>query len=339
MKNVVSTALAALVLVAASVTGTPSAQPAATGDALQAQAERVRSALLTGTPDEFFNAIAPWLQGRVRLNQEDTVEQLTNLRDKSPGFAEDFKKELEEHLYGQGGMDPDRQSGIKTLDDVINARPALVFAVRYGFFRVRAENMKTRVSKRWHLVDRSVGSASQGRLNQQVGAVRFGSAGHHDMIEVRCVAEGTQWQVVDVRVNMGALELDFEGCPALNNPIDDAVEWRSQIAEIREEGEQMLQAYKNQTRVYFAKHGKAPATLVADCGADAEDLEGVFFTLRDKVYKKPDTERSALVVNPMDDSFGWGAIYYNYADGNSDLKWYANSADLEADLKAFETAK
>lgn len=344
MKNIASTTLAALVLVAAGITGTPSAQPVASGDALQAQAERARDALLKGTHEEFFNAIAPWLQGRVRLNQEDTATQLKALREKDPGFEKEFAAELEQHLYGANGLDPGKLSGVKTLDDVINAKPSVVLALRYGFYKLRGlDELNTRLGTTWHLVDRRIGTTDNGTLIQQVGIVRFGTARFHDMIEVRCVAEGTSWQVVDVRASIDTRLLDFENCPALDNPIDTAQVWKAELLEIRQEAEQMLGSLKDQTRVSYAKLGTAPKTLTGDAKVSEEELAGFHFKVRNKVYKKPDLERAALVAEPleeaMQDALGWCAIYYNYASGQPQYKWYTKLEDLEADLKAFETAK
>lgn len=344
MKNIASTTLAALVLVAAGITGTPQAQPAAGGDALQSQAERVRDALLKGTHEEFFNAIAPWLQGRVRLNQEDTATQLKALREKDPAFEKEFARDLEQHLYGANGLDPGKLSGVKTIDDVINAKPSVVLALRYGMYQLRGtEVLKERLSANWHLVDRRIGTTDNGSLIQQVGIVRFGSAKFHDMIEVRCVAEGTAWQVVDVRVGIDTRQLDFENCPALDNPIATAQLWKAELREMRQEAEQMLGSLKDQTRVSYAKLGTAPKTLTGDARVSAEELTGYYFKVRDKVYKKPDLERAALVAEPLEEALqaelGWCAVYYNYADGQPEYEWYMSPEDLEAALKAFETAK
>lgn len=117
------------------------------------------------------------------------------------------------------------------------------------------------------------------------------------------------------------------------------------VSEARLKAETMLGSLKNQARVAYAKVGVAPKTLTGDieaggCKVSPDELKREHYQVRDVMYKKPDMERSALVCEPLAGAeYGYGALYFNYADGESDYEWYDTKEKLEDALKAFQTAK
>ncbi|MBK8207099.1 MAG: hypothetical protein IPK87_09980 [Planctomycetes bacterium] len=118
-----------------------------------------------------------------------------------------------------------------------------------------------------------------------------------------------------------------------------------EVSDARLKAEDMLGSLKNWARVSYAKTGVAPKTLTGDIDGgggkvSADDLKNEHYQVRDVVYKKPDMERGALACEPLAGAeYGYGAVYFNYAGGESDYEWYDTKEKLEDALKAFQTAK
>ncbi|MBZ0135512.1 MAG: hypothetical protein K8I27_03935 [Planctomycetes bacterium] len=334
MRKVIAVSLAAMFLFA--LTWQPAQAQAPGGQALHNKADSLRLALLSGTPEEFYNALAPWMQGRIDLSTEEFV-----------GTVKDFLKDLDadkrakserEFLEELKDDDPNGVLGITSFDDLAKLSSAKFLALEFGTPKMQASaDLKENREARWHEVERLVFTAKEEvehngeyvEADVTRGLVRFATI-RGDSISVHAVADGDAWQVVDLELKLGAdLALKLSDQDMISAPATATRDAR------RSEGEQLMGAARDWSRVEYAKTGTAPTKLTR-----AGDFEGKYFKVRETVYKKPDMERGAIVAEPVEDeALGYGALYFNYAEGGGDIEWYDSEKDLEEALKAFQTAK
>lgn len=340
-----SVALAAVLCLCLASTASP-ARAQANGDTLGRQADKVKAAILTGTAEELFNAHAPWMQDRARLMHEEMQETIAESLAGSKEEVEAVNREITE---GVTRYDPNGQLGVKTAKDVQALTPEKLHALFWGFYCLRGnEALNARLTAKWYQVEREVteeilpnGDGPVGSYKSRtVGKVEYRNAQHRDRITIEAVAEGTSWHITQVDFRIA----DYRPLEPMGLMTSAALRTDSGSTAVleakRAEGEQILGSARNMARVYYAKHGSAPAK-VEDCGARLEDYEGRYFQLRNKVLKKPDAERGGIVVEPVKDAgdLGFGLITFNYTDGEAEISWYDTEAELDEAIKAFETAK
>jgi hypothetical protein len=93
-------------------------------------------------------------------------------------------------------------------------------------------------------------------------------------------------------------------------------------ADHRREGDQLLRAARDVSRVQYSKTGTAP-DKVTDAGVEIDDFTGKHFSVTDKVYVVGDKgKKAALTAEPVEASDGFAILIFEWASGNSDIKWY-----------------
>jgi hypothetical protein len=342
MRTFLYTILAALVVMALAAQPSAAAQDEVSADTLQAAADETKAGLLTGTPEAFFNSLAPWMQERVKLHQLEQVAGLDAQRKEDAEYAARYAAELKGRLAGETGLDPADLSGIKTLDDALKAKPEATLAIEYGYFRLRGlERLKDNIAAAWFVVDRIIGTETEDDVTHVVGRVRYCSAGFRDSIEVQCVRDESGWQVVDVTCELEDLRLSLAECAIASNPLDARLEEAAVVEEVRAEAEDRLRAMRDYARVHWSKNQQVPKSLSKDAGVHEDALDGEWHKVRDEVYKQPGANRGALVAEPAHEEsfFGWGVITFDYDGGESSITWYETEKDLDDALDTFQTAK
>jgi hypothetical protein len=342
MRTLLCTTLAALVVIALAMQRSITAQDEVSPDTLQAAADESRLALLTGTPEAFSNSLAPWIQERVKLYQLEQVANLDAQRKEDAEFAARHAAELKDRLLGDAGLDPAGMSGLKTLDDSIKAKPEAALAIEYGYYRLRGlERLKDNIAASWFVVDRVIGTETDGEVTRVVGQVHYCSAGYRDSIEVRCVRDESGWQVVDVVCELEDLRLSLSECAMAQNPLDAKIAEAEEVEETRAEAEDLLRAMRDYARVHWSKNQQVPKSLNKDAGVHEDALAGDWHKVRDEVYKQPGANRGALVAEPAhEESFvGWALISFDYDGGESLVTWYESEKELDDALDAFQTEK
>jgi hypothetical protein len=350
MKKTLAVAIGALMLLACFGYRNPeplSAQGPG-GDALKTKADKLREALLNGTTQELFNKLPSWLRGRGELFTERLPQMVDEEVAKAPeDTRDDFRKQLKEGIARRvHSRDPGDTLGVKTYEDVLKLKAADLYALDIGQLRLQAnDKLKPNREAKWHEVDRAVYEAeakvawTNGPKHgtRTYGAISFMNR-FNDAMEVTCVAEGDTWQVIAFSAKVGKRNLKLDGSELMKDPMIPLIEKEVLDAQ-RSEGEQLLGSARDYSRVQYSKTGVPPKKLTDSTKLDY--FEGIYFKVRDKVYKKPDALRGALVAEPIDEEseLGWGVIYFNYKSGSSDIKWYDTEHALNKALKAFQTAK
>lgn len=350
MRILMACSIAALFLLAFAVHAPVLAQNTG-GDALEKTAAGLRTALLNGSPEELFNKLAPWMRGRVELFDERLPEVLSeNIEampeDKREGFEKDLHDALVEEL-GKG--DPEGKLGVKSFEDVLKLSAAQMYSLEIGQLKMQASpELKERRSAKWHEVDRAIYQAEEELEWDDEGESvprTYGKVGYvnrfMDSLVVTCVADGETWQVVQFKATIGDWHTVMDENDLMADPLTE-VHGIAVIESMRAVAEQMLGSARDMCRVQFAKTGTEPKKLTETLqGGTLEEAFGEdYFRLRNKVYKKPDMSRGAIVAEPTDDDGrGWGVLYFNYSNGDSDFKWYASKEELEEALELFELAK
>lgn len=340
--------VAAMALMIAATPSTDQAQQAVatpSGEALQAKAEKVRDSLLKGTPEEFMSLLAPWIQGRMKLRHAEMRPEF--LKREAEHRAE-FEKNWLRTGTSSTGPDPSDMLKIKTIDDFLNLTPAKLNALFIGYYRIRGGAVtEEKLASEWFLVDRAIGfeqvqekAKSPGGgswVSRTRGRVTFMNAVHRDGFIVTCVAEGDNWQVVDVEYRLGSEE------SVLSKYFGDS-EWRrfgpvssSTRDARRSEGEQIMASMRGQVRVAYAKLGAAKdikklsgAIGTGGCGVMAAELDGKYFKMRDRVASK-DASAKLMCEPTLDDSQdGWCVFEFKWGGGDGTFTWYDTLEDLHA---------
>jgi len=336
--------VAALALMIAALPNTNNAQQAVaipTGEALQAKAEKMRDSFLKGTPEELVAHLAPWIQGRFQLLHAEVPAELAKMTDEQKAsFAKAWKNRGPD-AKGSSRMTEDRDPAdmlkIVEIDDFLKLSMPQGFCLSMGYYRVRGGAVTAeQLDSKWFLVERSIGFeqfeekvGKESRwLSRTRGKVTFMTPGSRDGFIVTCVAEGSEWQVVDFEYRLG------REANAVSKAMDKQ-RWdklgKSGLfnAARRSEGEQMLGSMKGQARVSFAKTGVAPATLTA-AGVAATEREGKYFNVRDKVAA--DRQSGRLMCEPVasDSEDGFCVLKFNWGGGDSTYTWYDTLEALQA---------
>lgn len=337
-----SVALAAVLCLCLASTASP-ASAQASGDTLGRQADKMKAAILTGTPEELFNAYAPWLQERARMVHEETG---TMIAESLAGTKEEVEAINKEVVEGAKEFDPNGQLGLKSAADVKALSPEKLHALFWGFYQLRGNaELDARLKARWYQVDREVteemlpnGDGPVGSYKSRtVGKVEYRNANFRDRITVKAVAEGSNWHVTEVDFRIA----DIEPLQLMAMMSDSALRSGNLETEVldakRAEGEQILMSARDQCRVQYSKTAVPPAKLT-DTGAEMDWFEGKYFQLRNKVHKNSGGDRGGLVAEPTKDAgdLGYGLLTFGYADGKSEIKWYGSIEGLDAAIKAFE---
>lgn len=344
MKKLATTALAALMVLAlgyespsAAQGGTPS------GDSLHAQADGLRKAFLSGTPDEFYAKLAPWMQGRAELSAEKWSDKMTaELADESKEDQERLKREF---INDFKKWDPAGLIGIDSWEEFLDISAAKIVALEMQMSKLRAdEETAERRNARWHQVRRTIYTRTEKfvvedewiDVQRTHGVVMFMNR-FDDTFEVQAVAEGDTWRVVEVSVGIAGGDIKLTDSKFLEEP--DAGSVRSgSLSTVRAEGEILMGSARDVARVEYSKTGEVPKKF--SDWIEVSELEGEHYRVRDTIYKKPDADRGAVVVEPIENKVaGWGALYFTYASGGGDFRWYDSENDLEEALKNFQTAK
>jgi hypothetical protein len=324
-------------------------QEAPSGDQLQAKAVKARDALLKGTPAELYDALAPWVRGRVDLLHERGMLDLEKraARGKEQGKTED---EVAAEVLKQMHMrDPGDVLKLRTMADLKALKPAHMLAMVTEKLAFQADkDVAERRGARWHLVDRSVLQAEERRqfrnsmkVYKTYGTVMFASV-HGDRIEITAQADSGTWEVIDFSAKVGDWELNLN----VPDPSEAQLGFGPSSAH-RAEAEQMLGSLRNQTRVAFAKMGESPTTLTAEMnaremgtGVHADELVGQYFTVRDVVLSQGNLSNStaALIAdpNPGYESDGYVMITYQWGGGEPEFQWFTTPEELEAAIETFK---
>ncbi|MCA8936302.1 MAG: hypothetical protein KDB68_08840 [Planctomycetes bacterium] len=320
---------------------------APSGDALHEKADGLRKALLSGTSDELFNKLAPWLRGRCDLFKERLPDLLEEeLADAPADERGQWETELHNNIIERiTDRDPAGKLGVKTFEDVLKLSAANMYAADVGQLRLQAdEELKPNRDAKWHEVDRAIFTAEEKLKWAPKGALAtrtFGTIAFvnrfNDTMEVTCVGDGNAWQVISFKAQIGTRNVKSDGTELVKDPIFKIVDKELRAAK-RSEGKQLLGAARDHLRVQWARDGSVPKKI--SDSTELEYFDGVYFKLRDTVYKKPDADRGAVVAEPIDDEeLGWGVLYFDYGSGESDHNWYDTEKELDQALKAFQTAK
>lgn len=318
-------------------------------DALKTTCEGLRNSLLNGTAAELFNKLAPWLRGRAELWDECLPDYSKEMfKDHPEEMRADLEKSLRSSLVDEAKRgDPADTLKIKTFEDVLALDAATMYSLDIGQMRMQAdESADVRRAAKWHEVNRATykanrtvaGQLSDEPVEQLVGIISFANR-FHDIVLVSCVAAADTWQVTGFWAILGDWHLDLNDSEMMVDPTIKNIEANTEAAK-KTEAEQLMGSGRDHSRVQYAKTGSAPKQF-SDSMEDFEDMfTGVYFKLRDTIYKKPDMERGAIVAEPVDDEdLGYAALYFNYVDGESEVEWYDTKDELEEALKAFQTAK
>ena len=348
VKKLIPSLLAALLLVGLTWESPDVAQSSGPdSDLLLIQADAIREAVLNGTPEEFFNKLAPWLQGRAKLFRERLPRELDAILSKSPETERNEERSrLEKKLLTRlQKLDPQNTLGIESYEDYFELKAPQLVALETGQLRVHYdESAKDAREASWYEVDRTVYTTSEskklvnrGREFERVcGEITFMDEFDHVFV-VEAVAAGNGWHIVRAGGDFGRRECDTEGCPVLSDPFEEYVE-RSVRDAKRVEGEQLLASARDYCRDTYSED-KSPPTKLSD-GTELDTYEGAYFRIRDTIYRKPDMLRGAIVAEPVDDEdLGWAVLYFNYEGSDSEIKWYDKEGNLKAALNAFQTAK
>jgi hypothetical protein len=344
MKKLIAAVFAAALVLAATWKTSGEAQVVtADGNSLQQKSARVRDALLEGTGEQLMLQLAPWIQGRLELSHELWTAALAmdaeELKDEGTS-QEEMVTAMLKSLHKE---DPADTLKLRTIEDLKGLQPAQLVSLSCGQLRLQAiENVKDRISAKWHLVDRAIYTAEE-RIRHRgdrkalrtYGRVAFINK-HGDKIEVTCAAEGGQWEVVDFE----AIVADHKAKLRAGTPIAGSdVSTRDAR---RSEGEQILGSMRNRVRVAYAKMDSAPDKLTGQVngsgsGCDASDLEGKYFSVRDKVYHGDKENMLALIVEPMEDNGadGFGVLTFNVVNGRGEIKWYGTEDELDEAIDEF----
>lgn len=345
MKKLAAT-LAVACLVLATGVYVPSnahAQTAPGGDDLATTASRFRTAYLTGTPEELFNSLAPWLQGRANLYDERFVDFLEEMVEPIEDEAEraEFLQALKDGWVDDMRMyDPADKLGLKTFDDAVALSPSQMVALELSQYRVQGrEEVAAHRNARWHEIHRRIYTEEEDGALVTYGEVVYRNK-FKDEIEVICAADGDAWQIVDFNGQIGEEFLMLELSISLTDPRDMFDSEEEEGFSPTEEAEQLMRSGRGYARVQYAKTAEAPRKFSDSLKNFEEEFTGEYFKLRNKIYKKPDMDRGAIVAEPLEgDDWGYAALYFDYISGESDIKWYDTREELDKALKAFETAK
>lgn len=337
--------MAAVALLCLSVPGKP-VQMQASGDDLNRVARNVRNAILTGSAESLFNSHAHWMQERGRMMHEEFQSMMAESMKGSKEEVEALNAEIARDVVR---YDPNGVAAIKTAEDVKALSPEKLHALLWGQYRLRGNNTLTaRLNARWYQVDCEVWQESEpdpsgipGTMKtRNLGKVEYRNAAYRDRITVQAVSDGSNWHVVYSEFRIA----DLESQPDMGLMTEDALSTDSVLSNAtnakRSEGEQILGSARDMARVYYAKHGAAPAK-VEDCGMTLDELKGRYFQLRNTIHKKPDEERGGIVAEPVEGAgdLGFAFLTFDYARPNPKITWYETEEELNAAIKAFETAK
>lgn len=321
-------------------------QMQASGNDLTRVAGNVRNAILTGSAEMLFNSHAPWMQERGRMMHEEFQSMMAEAMKGSKEEVDALNAEVARDVVR---YDPNGVAAIKTAQDVTALSPEKLHALLWGYYRLRGNNtLSARLNARWYQVDCEVWQESEpdpsgvsGTMKtRNLGKVEYRNAAYRDRITVQAVSDGSNWHVVYSEFRIAQLESEADmGLMSEDALSSDSVLSNATDAK-RAEGEQLLGAGRDMARVYYAKHGEAPAK-VEDCGMSLEDLKGKYFQLRNKICKKPDAERGGIVAEPVKGAgdLGFGFMTFDYARPNPKITWYETEEELNAAITAFETAK
>lgn len=332
--------LIAFMLLALTVPGVTTAQKQVSAATLQEAADKSKNALLSGTPEDLFNSLAPWLQERVKLHKLEEFAYLEAGRKENKDFAAQFAIELKERIEGEQGQDPAGLTQIKTLDDSLKSTPDVAFALDFGYYRVRGlDRLKDNLAGQWFVVDRIVGLEEEDGVSRTTGRVRYCSAGFRDSIEVRCVQDETGWQVVDITADFEDVRLSLAGGAIARNPLDSKLAEAAAQQETRADAEEKLRTMRDYARLHWSKNQQVAKSLTKDALVHEDALAGEWHTIRDEVYKQAGANRGAIVADPADeqDFMGWGIITFDYDGGQSRVTWYQTKEELEEALSDFQT--
>lgn len=332
MKKLTPTLLAALLLIGLCWQAPKEAQNAPAGsEGLKARADAVKDALLSGTPEELFAAFAPWLRGRAELFKSEFAVDI--------GAQDD--EELRQAMLNEARKhDPADILELKEATDVQNLTAAQQVGLWLKYYTLRDEKFSAaRKDAKWLEVDRQVTTKSVGKDETKIaGTVTYMSPETHNTITVNAVRQDGAWYVEGLDCAIGSLVIDSAKSPLSEDILKLADIEKETFLLKRSEGVHLMAAARDWCRVEYAKKEIYPKNL--SDSIELEDFVGHYFRVRDKVYKKPDANRGALVAEPVDDdSLGFGVLYFDYGNGETEIKWYDSKADLDEALKNFQTAK
>lgn len=309
-------------------------------DALHEKADAVREALLSGTPEELFNKLAPWLQGRAKLSDArwpmefEEANSGTKLAVGRESVLERVRK-----------LDPGNTLGVKTFADYVALEAPELVALQSGMLLIQSDESAAEARKaKWFEVDRAVYTAKESHrlinrgkeIERTHGQIIFMDQFEH-IIVVEAVSDGDTWHILRATGDLGAREFDTDACDVLADPVEMYVQKGLRDAK-RAEAEQLLGSARNHCRVQWSKDASVPKKI--SDATELEHFEGKYFKLRDTVYKKPDADRAAVVAEPIDDEeLGWGVVYFNAGNPESTIKWYNTKEELDEALKAFQATK
>jgi len=316
MRKLIPTILAATVLVVLSLNAHIDADSAPGGEDLKTTADGLRTSLLSGTTTELFNKLAPWLRGRASLNRETFVARIqASVDEVTDGLPEGIQSEYAQHTRDSIAKsarerDPAKRLGVSTFEDYAKLAPEDMYALDIGQLMLQDDaDLKEHREAKWYEVDRAIYNTTErlkwdqeaNPVERTYGKVAFVNQ-FDDAIVVTCVFEGSTWRVEDFRARIGALRCHLRGSQLMSDPMMRIVRQEAK-EQHRLEGEQLMGSGRDYSRIEWAKTGNVPKKFTASMKADEfeEELHGKFFTVRDTIYKKPDMERNAIVVDPVDD--------------------------------------
>jgi hypothetical protein len=310
--------------------------PMAGGDALQAKAEKVRSALLTGTPEEFLSSLAPWIQGRAAKAALGSIPQ-----DTDPEYEPLFLRLwLEEYVHASG-LDPKNVLGVKTYADLSKITVAQRLALAMGYYRLRATpGAVSACGGKWFLVDRKVETESRpmasGHNLRLRGTVTFIGEDSADSVTISCASESDTWHVDQVAYRvageMERLDTTYVGGDWSAVPVPETMTDRA-----REEASTLMATMRGMTRVHYARSGahekiKTLTGSFDNGGCDLKDAElaGQRMRVRDHVVGQKTGAK--LMCEPVREGSpgGYGVYTFSWAGGDGTFIWYDTLEDLQA---------
>ena len=305
------------------------------GEGLEDAPNAFVAALKTEDYMAMFNALASWKQNAVGLKQERLNNRIA-----------DGKFTGDEAKAWITAQDPTGELGLKTLEDLKGAHPSKFLALHSGMTLLLVNEMRKKNRLNWYVTDHQVGLLQTRRDPVRMlpwgGYVKVeNSAG--DNITFLLQIDGGKWKISEFDIKVGSIGIELAN--VLENEISSGTghkAWSSVQKSRAAEGEQLLGAARDFCRVEYSKTEKLPKNLgdgLKDSTVE-EEFGGTYFNVRDAVYNDPDKKRGAVVADPVEDeSLGYGALYFNYGDRTTDIKWYDTKDALDKALKAFQTAK
>ncbi|MCZ7608143.1 MAG: hypothetical protein M5U25_19275 [Planctomycetota bacterium] len=325
-----------LLLALATFGDSPSAQLAPSNDAMAGAglveaAESARDALSTADYKALYNLLDAGARGQIALCHEKFVQHV----DASEMTDEQAKNFAEAH-------DPGGHFGVTSVTQLRNLTEIQFLGMVSGLLAVQSERSAETLSLRWHLTNRSVGLMQPAsRMLRKMdmipwgGAVIFQNRADESLMLVFAL-EGSVWKLTYFRMDTEQGDLDFEDIAKLSGNWDSDLYRFTSVQRARmAEGEQLMGAARDYSRVHYAKTGEVDAVAKKFPEfIEGGDLAGKYYHVKVLHTDMGECDYDAAIeTHPQIDGDAWGLLLFDWASGGAHFEWFESKTELDARIK------